>query len=82
MKNSILFLLVLFFLVACEKPKSTEKEPVNTQASGEIDRTILPIKEPLAQTYTELDVRNAKLPPRFEVKAPARSTQYNLSAHR
>jgi arylsulfatase len=38
----------------------------------EIDRAVLPIKEPKPQTYTELDARNAKPPPRFhEVKAPA-----------
>ena len=35
-----------------------------------MDRTVLPIKEPKRQTYTELDVRNATAPPRFEVKAP------------
>ena len=36
----------------------------------EPDRTSLPIKEPARKTYTELDVRNATPPPRFEVKAP------------
>src|SRR6478672_9572073 len=35
-----------------------------------IDRTILPIPEPQPPTITELDARNAKAPPRFEVKAP------------
>jgi arylsulfatase len=39
-------------------------------ASGKIDRTVLPIPEPKRATITELDVRNAKAPPRFEVKAP------------
>lgn len=34
------------------------------------DRSVLPIKEPKRQKYTELDVRNAAPPPRFEVKAP------------
>jgi arylsulfatase len=35
------------------------------------DRTVLPIKEPKRPVYKELDARNAKLPPHFEVKAPA-----------
>lgn len=41
-----------------------------TSATSEFDRNILPIKEPTPPTYTELDVRNATAPPRFEVKAP------------
>ena len=39
--------------------------------SQELDRTSLPIQEPKRQTYSELDARNVKAPPRFEVKAPA-----------
>jgi len=39
-------------------------------ATAAIDRTVLPIKEPLRQTTSTLDVRNATPPPRFEVKAP------------
>jgi arylsulfatase A-like enzyme len=43
-----------------------------TMASAQkgVDRTVLPIPEPERPTYSELDVRNAKAPPRFEVKAP------------
>ena len=40
------------------------------QAQQSPDRTILPLQEPKRPTYTELDARNAKPPPRFEVKAP------------
>ena len=36
----------------------------------QIDRTVLPVAEPQYPTITELDARNAKAPPRFEVKAP------------
>ena len=36
-----------------------------------VDRTILPIAEPTRPAITELDARNAKAPPIFEVKAPA-----------
>ena len=42
-----------------------------TAADDAVDRTILPIPEPAPPVVTELDVRNAKAPPRFEVKAPA-----------
>ncbi len=41
------------------------------QNTGAPDRTVLPIQEPKRPLYTELDARNAKMPPRFEVKAPA-----------
>jgi arylsulfatase A-like enzyme len=36
-----------------------------------LDRTVLPIPEPKRPLYKELDVRNAKMPSHFEVKAPA-----------
>jgi len=39
-------------------------------AAAEPDRTVLPLAEPPRQVSTELDVRNATPPPRFEVKAP------------
>jgi arylsulfatase len=40
------------------------------QASGKIDRTVLPIAEPGRPAYTAIDARKVKAPPRFEVKAP------------
>ena len=46
-------------------------EPVTAQQVISMDRTVLPIPEPKRQTYTELDARNAKAPPRWDVKAPA-----------
>jgi len=39
-------------------------------AQANPDRTVLPLAEPARAKVTELDVRNAKAPPRFEVKAP------------
>jgi arylsulfatase A-like enzyme len=39
-------------------------------AQQQLDRTVLPIQEPDRKTYRELDVRNVKTPPRFEVRAP------------
>jgi arylsulfatase len=35
-----------------------------------LDRTVLPIAEPKRPVVTEIDARNVKMPPRFEVKAP------------
>jgi arylsulfatase A-like enzyme len=46
---------------------SATQEP----AAGAVDRTSLPIPEPTYPPITVLDVRDAKAPPRFEVKAPA-----------
>jgi len=43
----------------------------HAQAPVPVDRTVLPIAEPRTPPITALDVRNAKAPPRFEVKAPA-----------
>ncbi len=39
-------------------------------AAPALDRTVLPIVPPKPPVYTELDVRNATPPPRFQVKAP------------
>lgn len=39
-------------------------------AQDGLDRTVLPVPEPKYPPITELDARNAKAPPRFEVKAP------------
>ncbi len=36
----------------------------------DLNRSVLPIPEPVRQTSKELDVRNATPPPRFDVKAP------------
>jgi arylsulfatase A-like enzyme len=61
--------LVLILSYSCnpQKPGETVTAPT---ASGEPDRTVLPIKSPELPTYAELDIRDAKAPPRFEVKAP------------
>jgi arylsulfatase len=55
----------LLFAVSCAK-----KESESATADGGLDRTVLPVHEPAPQKFTELDARNAKAPPRFEVKAP------------
>jgi arylsulfatase len=47
-----------------------KKESDTVAADDGLDRTVLPIHEPAPATIKELDARNAKAPPRFEVKAP------------
>ena len=57
----VLFAIVI--LVACmASTASAQAVPV--------DRTVLPLAEPSYPPITELDVRKATPPPRFEVKAP------------
>src|SRR5207253_9496901 len=41
-----------------------------TLPAQQINRTVLPVPEPQPPTITELDARDAKAPPRFEVRAP------------
>ena len=61
MKTYLRLLLALAMIVAAAP----------SGLAAELDRTVLPIPEPKRPLYTELDVRNATPPPRFEVKAPA-----------
>ncbi|HEY4284246.1 MAG TPA: sulfatase-like hydrolase/transferase, partial [Chthoniobacterales bacterium] len=44
-----------------------------TVVAQQIDRTVLPVKEPTYPKSTVLDARDAKPPPRFEVKAPSKA---------
>ncbi len=69
MKRFFIPLLLTALLYACNnQPK---KEDVATTGAGDqLDRTVLPIKEPKRQSFTELDVRKATAPPRFHVTAP------------
>ena len=53
--------------VSAMSPQSTES---SDSAGTEVDRTVLPLKEPERPKYTQLSVSDAKPPPRFEVKAP------------
>ena len=67
--TSLLLAWALLF-AACTSQQGDQKPPATT-SGGDLDRSVLPIKEPKRQTYKELDARNATAPPRFEVKAPA-----------
>ena len=46
------------------------QQPAPTKEVLPTDRTVLPIHEPVVKPITTLDARDAKAPPRFEVKAP------------
>jgi len=72
MKLRLLTILMLAGLFSACTPK--QEDQTNTaSASGAMDRTVLPIKEPTHTAITELDARNAKAPERFEVKAPEKA---------
>lgn len=58
-------LSVAVFVLWCAIPALAQTKEAT------LDRTVLPIPEPQLKPITELDARNAKAPPRFEVKAPA-----------
>ncbi|MGZ8238082.1 MAG: sulfatase-like hydrolase/transferase, partial [Methylobacter sp.] len=64
---STIIVMIALFLAGCDQPTVINTE---TAQAGGIDRTVLPIPEPIHPPSTELDVRNAKAPPRFEVKTP------------
>ena len=60
--------LALGVIAGCS---GTQRSSTSATTAGGIDRTVLPIAEPNYPHATELDARDAKAPPRFEVKAPA-----------
>lgn len=70
-------MLVFLFsipLAACSQEPQLAPSPQPAEAPpaavAKIDRTVLPIPAPVYPPNTEIDVRNATPPPRFEVKAP------------
>jgi len=67
-KNLFGLMMVAGILPYSCTQKKTE-QPVIVSEDG-LDRTVLPIREPIRPTYKDLDARNATPPPRWEVKAP------------
>jgi arylsulfatase len=64
----------LALYLAASAADITPPEARATRASADaLERTVLPIPEPKYAPITTLDARNAKAPPRFEVKAPAKA---------
>jgi arylsulfatase len=71
MKKFVYTIICAGFLLSCTQQSGTGTVAKSTSASGgQPDRTVLPIKEPIPPTSSELDVRNAKMPPQFNVEAP------------
>jgi arylsulfatase len=62
--------LTLAAVLGCGAPQPSQKVSSFRAGAEGLDRTVLPIPEPERPTYSELDVRNVKTPPRFEVKPP------------
>ena len=57
-------LMVFLALAGCEAL------PREHSQNAPVERTILPLQEPGYPPISEIDVRKATAPPRFEVKAP------------
>ncbi len=53
-----------------EQPVSSSSEQTTSSSENQMDRTILPIQPPKYDAITEMDARNAKVPERFDLKAP------------
>jgi arylsulfatase len=68
-RNAALLGLVLAAVAGCTA--GTGQQASSSAPADGIDRTVLPVPDPQVATITELDVRKAKAPPRFAVKAPA-----------
>ncbi|MCZ6890127.1 MAG: sulfatase-like hydrolase/transferase, partial [Gammaproteobacteria bacterium] len=66
-------LALLLILVGCGAGQQQDGEQDQQQVSSteeELDRTVLPIPDPVFPKITELDARNATAPPPFSVTAP------------
>jgi arylsulfatase A-like enzyme len=55
---------------AADAAEAQQASSARSTVAGDADRTVLPLAEPTYPPITELDVRKATPPPRFEVKAP------------
>jgi arylsulfatase len=64
-----IFMLFGFLVIVAFQTKKAEPAAATDNIDG-FDRTSLPIKEPIRQTFKELDARNVTPPPRFNVTSP------------
>lgn len=60
----------MFLALAAMTATAQETRGTSSAPAYVLDRSVLPIPEPKLPPITELDARNAKAPPRFDVKAP------------
>ncbi|MDZ7648150.1 MAG: sulfatase-like hydrolase/transferase [Cytophagales bacterium] len=68
MKYFLTLIVLSALVVSCSEKPAPETTPGT--APGEPDRSALPIKAPVRPKYSQLDVRDATAPPRFDVTAP------------
>ena len=62
---------ILSGMIACSAPPAPQQQAAAPAATADgLDRTVCRFPSRTARLYTEVDARNAKPPPRFEVKAP------------
>ena len=64
----IVFILIIF--AGCESNRDSPTLQSSVTSPGEIDRSVLPIREPAVTEIHEMDARKVQPPVRFEVKAP------------
>jgi arylsulfatase A-like enzyme len=69
MKKEFFGLLILSGILTFSCTQKNQDKRLADSGDG-LDRSVLPIKEPVRPVYKELDVRKATAPARFEVKAP------------
>ncbi|MEI6883934.1 MAG: arylsulfatase [Bacteroidota bacterium] len=70
MKHLFILIFIAGLLMSCNQNPGAGSTDSQKITENNLDRTVLPIKEPIRPTYKELDARNATPPPRFHVTAP------------
>ncbi len=71
--NATVVLTALIWLIPISGCQPSSEKPATVADSGDMDRTILPIPEPVPPVITEKDARKVTAPPRWEVKAPKKA---------
>jgi len=70
--RTIVVMALALALPAAAVYSQSQKSPVKPASTQPaLDRTVLPIAEPVYPQITALDARDAKAPPPFQIKAPA-----------
>lgn len=70
MKYLLTIILAACVITSCSLQTTPDEKANIADTQGLVDRMVLPIKEPPRPKYSQLDVRDATAPARFEVKAP------------
>ena len=69
-KLAVIVGFTLFAWSCSQNSQTPEEKQKADSGSSALDRTSLPIKEPVYPTTSVLDARDVKNPPTFEVKSP------------